>query len=57
MARADCYDYIGKFENKSENTYIEITWIRVYISQGSEKYSNDQLSVPLISLDIQCGHL
>lgn len=50
---------LAKFEVTMEIIHIGIIIysVQIYISQRSQKYLNIQLSIELISLDIQWGHL
>lgn len=50
---------LAKLEVNMEIIHIGITIysVQIYISQRSQKYLNIQLSIELISLDIQWGHL
>lgn len=50
---------LAKFEVNMEIIHVGITIysVQIYISQRSQKYLNIQLSIELISLDIQWGHL
>lgn len=50
---------LAKFEVNMEIIHIGIIIysVQIYISQRSQKYLNIQLSIKLISLDIQWAHL